>query len=107
LEIIPLLPLTMSFIHLTNFYSSIQPGIYWNLVLFLVVASISCQGIAHILTILCHGQIALQILLSIVGFLFFAMIGNIYLVYSRLHYLYQFVCQFSVPHFIYEATILL
>ena len=106
-EIVPLIPIIMAYVYICNWYEEIHPGIYWNFVQLFILGALAFQGMAHICALLSKGNITNLIVLSVTMFLFFTLLSNFLLTYSRLHYIYQFISNFAVSRFIFEAVMLL
>ena len=106
-EIIPLIPLIMFYVYICNWYEELRPGIYWQFVQLFILGAIAFQGMAHMFALLSKGNISVLILLSVTVFLFFTLLSNFLLTYARLHYVYQFISNFAISRFIFEAVMLL
>lgn len=106
-EILPLIPIIMFYVYICNWYEDIRPGIYWNFVYIFLLGAIAFQGMGHVFAIFSNGNITVLIVLSTTVFFFFTLLSNFLLTYSRLHYIYQFISNFAISRFIFEAVMLL
>lgn len=73
----------------------------------LLLSTIALQGMAHSFAIISEQNIYLQIILSSSVVLLFVLLGNLYIPFYKLHYIYQYVANFSVVRYCYEAMMIL
>lgn len=93
--------------YLGNLYESIRPGIYWNIVFLFILATVAFQSMGQMFTLLSRGNISLLIITSVSVFLFFVLLSNFLLLNYRLPVFYQWLSNFAISRFIFEALILL
>ena len=97
----------MAYVYICNIYESVLPGTFWKLVLLLTLSGIGFQGMAHVFSLLSNGNITILTIISISVFILFCQISNFFLPLAQLHYIYQFIANFSISRFVFEAALLL
>ena len=107
MEIVPIIAVIIIYVYIGDLYEPIRPGIYLSFVYLFILATVAFQGMAHIFALSSNSNINILIIVSFTIFLIFSMLSNFMLTYNRLHYVYQFLSNFAISRFHYEAIILL
>ena len=106
-----LLPLVMIHVHICNYYDHIRPGIYWNFILVRLLASFATQPLSHICAIISaynknNNTITLT-MTTITVMVISTLLSNLFIHIDKLSNVHQFVANFSVLRFNFEALTLL
>jgi len=72
----------------------------------LILGAIAFQGLSHIFALVANGNLNILIIISVTTFLISTVLSNFLLTYSRLHYVFQFMSNFAISRFIFEAIML-
>lgn len=106
-EIVPLLPLICIYVYICNIYESVQAGIYWHLVLVLMLSIIATQAMAYIFFIICNLNLIIAMVTGIGTYLTLLLLSNLFINLKHLHYFYQLISLISLPRFTLESLFLL
>ena len=106
-ELIPLIPVILVYVYIVNWYEEIRPGIYWQFVQLFLLGTLAFQSMAHMFALLSRGSTSILLFITVTTFMSFILLSNFLLAHARLHYIYQFVSNFAVSRFMFEAALLL
>lgn len=101
------LPIILVCTHLINIYKTAVPHIYWNLALINVLCSVAQQPLSYILVAFNHRNLILGATYAMVTGLLLLLFGGLFFKLASLHYVYQFVGNFSVLKFSHQSLMLL
>ncbi|KPM09555.1 ABC transporter sub-family G-like protein 19 [Sarcoptes scabiei] len=113
IDLLPIVPVLLIYITIINIYESVRPGIYWWLCFIMFLAVINAQGCAHLLALLnlnrrmIDWQATILTITSISYFFFLTLLSNFYNPIGKMHYIFQFLANFSFIRWANEAIMLL
>ncbi|XP_075585843.1 uncharacterized protein LOC124495081 [Dermatophagoides farinae] len=106
-ELIPIIPVIFIYGYIINIYEPILPNIYYPIIFYLILGTLAAQALGHLIAIFTLGEF-IALIISIPAIQTVALLfSNMATPVRRLHYLFQFLSNFSPTRFGIEAFSLL